>query len=101
MLDPLIVNCLKLIQQTDIYKAESAKFKKQLLEYRKALKKTKANKCKYYNYDSFYSLAENKCCNISDYPKCCRLLLDEECGAFTKRSWYVSKKRSENRLRRR
>ena len=94
MLDPFIINCLKLIQETDIYKAESAKFKKQLLEYRKALKKTKANECKYYKYDSFYPLAENKCCNISDYPKCCGLLLDEECRAFTRRSWHVSKKRS-------
>lgn len=85
MLDPFLVNCLKLIQETDIYKAESAKFKKQLLEYRKALKKTKANECKYYNYDSFYPLAENKCCNISDYPECCRLLLDRECRAFKER----------------
>ena len=93
MLDPFIVYCLKLIQETDIYKAESAKFKKQLLEYHKALKKTKANKCKYYNYDSFYPLAENKCCNISDYPKRCILLLDGECGAFTKKSYHVSKKR--------
>ena len=85
MLDPFIVNCLKLIQETDIYKAESAKFKKQLLEYRKALKKTKANECKYYKYDSFYPLVENKCCNISDYPKCCGLLLDEECRVFKER----------------
>ena len=93
MLEPLIVNCLKLIQQTDIYKVELAELKKRFLDYRKAVKKTKANECKYYKYDSFYPLAENKCCNISDYPKCCDMLLNEECGAFTRRSNYVSKKR--------
>ena len=85
MLNPFIVNCLKLIQETDIYKAELAELKKRFLDYRKAMKKTKANRCKYYNYDSFYPLAENKCCNISDYPECCRLLLDRECRAFKER----------------
>ena len=85
MLDPFIVYCLKLIQETDIYKAELAELKKQFLDYRKAIKKTKANRCKYYKYDSFYPLADNKCCNISDYPECCRLLLDRECRVFKER----------------
>lgn len=93
-MNQFIVYCLKLIQQTDIYKAELAELKKQFLDYRKAMKNTKANKCKYYRYDSFYPLAENKCCDISDCLKCCRLLLGEECRAFTRRSYYVSKKRT-------
>ena len=43
MLNPFIINCLKLIQETDIYKAKSAKFKKQHLEYHKAM--NLANSC--------------------------------------------------------
>lgn len=92
-MNQFIVHCLKLIQQTDIYKAELAELKKQFLDYHKAIKKTKANKCKYYRYDSFYPLAENKCCSISDRPRCCGLLLGEECRAFRRRSNYVSKNR--------
>lgn len=95
-MNQFIVYCLKLIQQTDIYKAELAELKKQFLDYRKAMKNTKANKCKYYKYDSFYLLSENKCCSISDRPRCCGLLLGEECGAFRRKSSYKKKGRKFN-----
>ena len=84
-MDPFIVYCLELIQQTDIYKAESAELKNRFIDYRKVMKKTKANECKYFKYDPSYPIAENKCCSISDYSKYCRLLLDGECGAFKER----------------